>query len=249
MRSVRAANAWPALLFLAALSLGCASHTGPTSDPLEPLNRGLFWFNEQVDGYVLEPVARGWDWITPDPVQRSISRFFTNLRFPVVFVNDLLQGKPGAAGTDVVRFVMNSLWGIGGLFDPATEIGLAQSDEDFGQTLGVWGVGPGPYLVLPILGPSNARDLVAGAADSAASVVPFFLDRWILAGARALQGVNQRAMLLDEIEQARRDSFDFYLFVRDAYLARRRAAIRDGALPTGPETDDLYYPEDDLDAP
>jgi phospholipid-binding lipoprotein MlaA len=113
-------------------------------DPLERMNRGIFSFNEGLDRWFLEPVATGWDFVMPDPVETAIQRFFRNLGFPVVFVNDLLQGKPIAALQDVGRFALNSTAGIAGFFDPATEVGLPSHDEDFGQTLGVWGVPSGP---------------------------------------------------------------------------------------------------------
>jgi phospholipid-binding lipoprotein MlaA len=153
-----------AALCLVALAAGVAACGPPAArglhtqeradyDPLEPLNRKVFWFNDHVDRYVLEPVAKGWDRIAPDPVERSVSNFFVNLRSPVVVGNDLLQGKVKDGASDLGRFAVNTTVGVVGFFDYATRLGLPKHVEDFGQTLGWWGVPAGPYLVLPLLGP------------------------------------------------------------------------------------------------
>jgi phospholipid-binding lipoprotein MlaA len=237
-----------ALLCAAALASACAppgargarASFRPDYDPLEPLNRKVFWFNDQVDVHLLEPAARGWDWIVPDRVQRSVSNFFVNLRFPIVTVNDLLQAKVRNGASDVGRFAVNTTVGVLGLFDPATSWGLEQHVEDFGQTLGWWGVAPGPYLVLPFIGPSNPRDTVGLAADSAASVTSFFVDGFILAGAKVVETVNFRSLLLEEIKTAKSTSFDYYTFVRNAYFQRRNALVSDSAEATGTNGDTLY---------
>src|SRR5215470_10470772 len=155
----------PIALLLGAAGLGCvllggcaAENFRPDYDPLEPVNRKIFWFNDQVDNYVLEPVATGWDWAIPHVVQRSISNFFANVRFPIDLINNLLQGKLKNSASEVGRFAVNTTVGVLGFFDPATGWGMEAHQEDFGQTLGVWGVPPGAYLVLPIVGPSNPRD-------------------------------------------------------------------------------------------
>lgn len=217
----------------------------PDYDPLQPLNRKVFWFNDHVDAYVLEPVARGWDHVAPERVQRSVSDFFTNLRSPIVIVNDVLQGKVTNGASDLGRFAINTTVGVAGFLDYATPLGLPQHAEDFGQTLGWWGVPPGPYLVIPLLGPSNPRDAVGLVADSAASVTPWFV-RWdILFGARVAETINIRALLLQQVEEAKRASFDYYVFVRNAYLQRRNALVNDRAEGTNLDQEELYHPEMD----
>jgi phospholipid-binding lipoprotein MlaA len=253
LRNRRRTGARRAIVLFGAVALlgGCATpgawDPSQASDPLEPVNRGVFWVNDKFDVYMLTPVAKGWDFVAPDPVQTSVANFFRNLRFPVHFLNDVLQGKARAAGHDVARFVVNSTAGVVGLFDPATRLGLKRSDEDFGQTLGHYGVPSGPYLVLPLLGPSNVRDTAGGIADGAATVRPFFVDTLVTIGVRAGEAVNARSRVIDEIEEERASAFDWYVFVRDAYLQRRRAQVRDehvtpraasGALYDLPETSD-----------
>jgi phospholipid-binding lipoprotein MlaA len=216
-------------------------------DPLEPVNRRIFWFNEQVDRFVLKPVATGYDKITPQPVQKSLSNFFANLRFPIVTVNELLQGKILRAVSDVGRFGVNTTVGILGFFDPASGWGLEQHNEDFGQTLGVWGIPPGPYLVLPFLGPSDPRDTVGLAVDSIAAVYPWFVAIQYTAAAYTVNVVNARAQVLKEVDQAKQAALDYYVFVRNAYLQRRKALVRDEAEPSAQEQENLYEVETDND--
>jgi phospholipid-binding lipoprotein MlaA len=213
-------------------------------DPWMGFNRKIFWFNDQLDNYVLAPVATGWHTVTPQPMQDGISNFFSNLRFPVNLVNNLLQGKPIAGAKAIGRFTINTVLGAGGFLDPASEIGLGPQEEDFGQTLGVWGVPPGPYLVLPLLGPSNMRDAPALAVDAAASITPFFIDGWILFGARVVDVVNTRAQFLKAVEDAKAASLDYYTFVRNAYLQRRDALIHDRAERRSPEEIPSYENEE-----
>lgn len=215
-------------------------------DPWQPLNRKIFWFNDHVDRYVLEPVARGWDWIAPDVVERSVSNFFVNLRAPIVVLNDLLQAKPKNAASDVGRFAVNTTVGVVGFFDYATPLGMPQHSEDFGQTLGWWGLPAGPYLVLPVFGPSNIRDTVGIVGDSAASVPGWFVSWWILLPPRIGEAVNTRALLLKQVEEAKRAAFDYYVLVRDAYLQRRNAQLNDiapGSRSGTEEGEDLYHPD------
>lgn len=216
-------------------------------DPLEPVNRKIFWFNDHLDMWVLEPVARGWDKVAPDRVQRCVANFFGNLRFPIAFVNNILQAKPTRGVKQVGRFAVNTTVGVVGLFDPASDWGLEAYPEDFGQTLGWWGVPPGPYLVLPILGPSNPRDGIGLAADSAASVTPFFVDQFILLGASAVDAVNTRALFLQALEEAKRTAVDYYSFVRNAYVQRRARLVADRLGPSASEQESLYYPDADDD--
>ena len=224
-----------------------AEDVGTERDPLECVNRKIFWFNDKVDVYVLAPVARGWEKVSPHCVRTSVSNFFGNLRFPIVTVNDLLQGKVKDGASDVGRFGVNTTVGVLGLFDPASGWGFVKHDEDFGQTLGVWGVPPGAYLVLPLLGPSDPRDAAGFAVDYALSVTPFFIDEAILWGAQVADTVNARSFVLKQVEDAKASAFDYYVFVRNAYLQRRRALVRDLAETSAEESEELYHPEFDLE--
>ncbi len=209
-------------------------------DPWQGMNRKIFSFNEAIDRWVLEPVATGWDAIAPQAVQTGVSNFFTNLRFPIDLVNNALQGKAVGSAKVLGRFTVNTTIGFAGLLDPATGLGLDAQTEDFGQTLGHWGVPVGPYLVVPVLGPSSARDLPALGVDSAAAITPFFVDAFILVGARLVDIVNTRAAFLEEVSEARATSLDFYVFVRNAYLQRRQAQVEDRAERTAPERTPTY---------
>jgi phospholipid-binding lipoprotein MlaA len=214
---------------------------GADYDPWQRMNRGIFWFNDHADQYVLEPVAKGWDAVVPEPAETAVSNFFTNLRFPVVMVNNLLQGKPRAAAIDVGRFMVNTTIGLAGFFDPATIWGLQRHNEDFGQTLGRWGIPPGPYLVLPLLGPSNPRDTAGIPVDYCLSITPLFLSSFWWTGAGVINIVNARALVLDEVQNAKEAAVDYYVFVRNAYYQRRVALVNDEQEESGHEpTNDLY---------
>ena len=247
MRTIIDGRPWRARfpLMLAGLAFAIATPTWAASDadydPWQRMNRGIFWFNDGADRYVLEPVAKGWDFIAPEPVERSIGNFFSNLRFPVVLVNNLFQGKVQPAAIDVGRFMVNSTFGLAGLFDPATGWGLPRHNEDFGQTLGWWGVPPGPYLVLPFLGPSNPRDTAGIPVDYCLSVTPLFLSSFWWTGAGVLNIVNARAQIIDQVQNAKDASLDYYVFVRNAYSQRRVALVNDQQEQNGDApTDDLY---------
>jgi len=243
------AGGWLALgLLLLALN-GCAASRVPDYDPLEPMNRKIFWFNDTVDIYALEPVAKVWNWVLPDLVERSISNFFANVLFPIEAGNSLLQLKPMGFVKSTGRFVVNTTIGVAGFFDPATGWGMERQREDFGQTLGYWGLDPGAYIVLPFLGPSNPRDIVGIAGDYVMSVYPFFIGDFAIyaTAATAVNFVNARAQFLEEIKNARAASIDYYTFVRNAYFQRRRALINDSTEPPKEEPgydDDLYQIED-----
>jgi phospholipid-binding lipoprotein MlaA len=216
-----------------------------SNDPWEGFNRGIFSFNEKVDIYFLRPVAVGWDFLMPDVAQTAIKNIFVNVRFPVIFVNDLLQAKPIEAGEDLGRFILNTTVGIGGIWDPAKEIGLVGNDEDFGQTLGYWGVPPGPCMVLPFLGPSSPRDAVGLAADSAVQPYPYFIAWYISAAITATNMVNTRARYIEEIDDNRRTTLDYYVFQRNAYVSYRENLVRDGEEDAEPPTDDFYHFDED----
>jgi phospholipid-binding lipoprotein MlaA len=215
-------------------------------DPWEPMNRAIFGFNEGLDRWFLEPVATGWDFVMPDPVEHSIQHFFRNLHSPVVFVNNVLQGKGEGAITEVGRFMINTTVGVAGFFDPATFLNMPNSDEDFGQTLGVWGVPGGPYLVLPLLGPSNPRDTGGLIGDYAMTGYTWFIPWYASAGLTSVRIVNQRSRLLETIREERKAAFDFYVAVRNAYVQRRDDQIGD-RKPKSEESDDDLYNVDLLD--
>ena len=229
---------------LAGLGLLCVSSPAraveENHDPLESMNRGIFWFNDQVDTYALVPAATVWDKVLPSRVQRSVANFFNNLRFPIVAGNDLLQAKFIHTASDIGRFAVNTTVGIAGFFDPATDWGLEAHDEDFGQTLGYWGVPAGPYLVIPIFGPSDARDAGGLAVDGFSTVYPWFIDFVYTVGARTVDVINTRSLYLKQVEEAKAASIDYYAAVRNAYVQRRKAQVNDGAGASKEETEDLY---------
>ena len=228
---------------LAAVALaGCATQRSPSPrDPLEPMNRATFEFNDTADKFVFKPVAEGYRAVLPDVVRTGVRNFFSNLRDPWIAVNQLLQGKVELALSDSWRFIVNSTFGIGGVMDVATDMRLPKHNEDFGQTLGVWGLDTGPYLVIPIWGPSSVRDGVGLIADAYA-FLPWWIPDWLDFQHRvawqnsltALDFVNIRANLLDATNILEEAALDRYAFVRDAYFQRRRNLIYDGNPP--PET-------------
>jgi len=221
-------------------------------DPWEGFNRKIFAFNDFLAIHVLEPVGRGWAWLVPSFARDSISRLFVNVRTPATMVNDLLQGKPRAAGVDLARLLLNTSVGIGGLLDPAAHCGLPPNDEDFGQTFGVWGIPAGPYLVLPFLGPSSPRDAVGRAADAAA--LPYAhigLSIFVTTGIGAVDQVNDFSFTAPDIAAERAAAFDWYAAVRNAYVSHREALVRDQASPATPEQveqdEELYLPDEEFD--
>ncbi len=228
------------------LLTGCATRGAPVAtepnDPFERVNRVVFSLNDLGDRYVLRPVAVGYERGLPEQLRSGVRNVFRNLLYPVTIANAFLQGKMSQAGRDGARFLVNSTIGLAGLFDPATRIGLVENDEDFGQTLGVWGVSQGPYLVIPIFGPSTVRDGAGSLVD--APLTPFVAiagdETTVQIGLYALYQVDQRSRLLD-VDQMVFESYDPYAFVRDAYLQNRRYRVLDGNVP-----DDDYdlYPED-----
>ena len=224
-------NAIRILIALAAVALtGCAATHGKNpADPLESFNRGVYQFNDAVDKAIAKPVAQGYKAAMPLPGQVMVSNFFSNLDDVIVTLNDLLQFKFAQAASDGSRFLFNSTFGVFGLLDVAHR--LEKHDEDFGQTLGYWGVGSGPYIVLPILGPSTVRDGVGLYVDSRPSRlrhVDHIRTRNQLYLAKA---VNRRAQLLDQEKVLDEAALDHYEFIRDAYLLRRQSLVHDGNPP------------------
>jgi phospholipid-binding lipoprotein MlaA len=198
------------------------------SDPLEAFNEKMFWFNREVlDRFLLKPAARAWDFVIPDPVQRGIYNVFDNLAVVRRVVNNTLQLKFTGAATEVARFTINSTVGLVGFFDVARDgFGILQKDEDTGQTFGVWGIGPGPYLVLPFLPPLTIRDGIGYAFDTAMTPYIYFIPWYANAGLTATSTVNERSLNLETFERVAESTIDLYGAVRNAYLQRRAAAIR-----------------------
>jgi phospholipid-binding lipoprotein MlaA len=232
-------------LVLVSLLVGCASTSSPNADPWERMNRGTFAFNEAVDGAVLKPVAKGYKAVTPQFVRSGVANAFSNVGDVGIGVNNLLQGKPGDALSDIGRVLVNSTLGILGLFDVATPMGLDKNNEDFGQTLGKWGVGSGPYLVIPLLGPSTLRDGIARVPDrygSYSRYVDHIPTRNSLLG---LDIIQIRAELLATTNTLDEASLDKYQFIRDAFLQRRLNQVYDGKVPSAVRE----KLEEDLEAP
>lgn len=210
---------------------GCASTNAPKADPLEGINRATFAFNDTVDAAVLKPVAKGYQAITPQFVRSGVNNLFTNVGDVAGAVNSLLQGKPTQAASNAGRFLVNSTLGIFGLFDVATPMGLEKFNEDFGQTLGTWGVGTGPYLVVPFMGPSTLRDVTGRGVDSYlgwARQVDHIPTR---NSAYGVELIDVRAGLLGAGQTLEEAALDKYQFLRDAYLQRRMRAVYDGKAP------------------
>lgn len=208
---------------------GAAAREESDQDPWEPFNDAMFSFNRYVfDQLLLRPVAVVWDTLLPDPVQRSLENALDNLAVVRRLVNNLLQLKIEGAGRELARFAVNSTIGVAGLFDVARDgLGIRQSDEDTGQTMGVYGVGPGPYLVLPFLPPMTVRDGIGMAADGAMNPLNYFIPFAATAGIYGTNAVNDRSLALDKFERVEETVVDLYSAVRNAYLQRRAAAIKE----------------------
>lgn len=216
---------------VAFLLAGCASQGDPR-DPLEPMNRAIHNFNETVDKAAIKPLAQGYQTVLPGFAQTGVRNFFSNLDDAIIVVNDLLQFKLEQASRDFMRLAMNSTLGFCGVLDIATEAGLKKHNEDFGQTLGRWGIGAGPYLVLPFFGPSNFRDTVGRYVDSSYLDAVYSLqDNEARNGGLLLRTISNRADLLDVTTALDAAALDGYEYTRDFYLERRRALVYDGKPP------------------
>jgi len=220
--------------------------TAIAADPLESFNRSMFTFNDAVDRNVLRPVAGAYEQVTPSFFRKGVSNFFGNLGDAWSTVNSALQLKPKHTVENLMRVLVNSTFGILGVLDVATEVGIERHTEDFGQTLGYWGVGAGPYVVLPVLGPSTLRDTAALAVDFKGDWVALQDDVAFRNSAYVLRGVNQRAKLLRAGNMLEEAALDKYTFVRDAYLQRRQSQVLDGNLPDTPDDDPSNDPGNDL---
>lgn len=236
------------LLCSACSSLPPGAKPNP-ADPWERMNRSTHRFNDKVDRAVLRPVAVAYRDYVPQFVRTGVDNALENLGYPTVIVNQLLQGKFLAGLQDTGRFLLNSTFGIGGILDPASRAGLDRNDEDFGQTLGRWGVPSGPYLVIPLMGPSTLRDTPTRYADAQTRAdqllddeVELFDEDWYEYAIGAISVVNTRAELL-ELDRMRAQAFDEYAFVRDAWLQRREYAVRDGDVEEQPLE---VYPDEEI---
>jgi len=233
MRALNVAPAWRALLLLCVVVLGGCATAGKRNpaDPLEPANRDVWALNQGIDRAALRPAATIYHENLPTWVQNCVSNFFANLSSPRTVVHSLLQGKPGEAGQETLRFFLNTTLGIGGLFDPAADANLPRHNEDLGQTLGAWGVPPGPFLMMPLLGPTTLRDLPSSIVDRLTE--PLF---WYSGGSNArwtalgLSVLDTRARLLP-LDATLAKAYDPYGFVRDAFLQRRLYLVYDGNPP------------------
>ena len=226
------------------------------SDPLQGWNRSMFWFNDQVaDRFVLAPAAHVWMAITAPTVRTHLEQFFDNLNFPGYFVQPILQGDPHQSAVALARFIINSSMGVAGVFDPAdAHFQLKRRKEDMGQTFGVWGIPPGPFLVLPVLEPATCvRDFAGWPVDQILNVGDTYFWSWFAPyGETALRDVNRRALADEQLTSLREASLDFYAAARDAYFKRREVAIRNGLgddEATQEPSDDLYDIPDDSTPP
>jgi len=208
-------------------SFGGESPAPEVSDPIETVNRGIFYVNDKLYRWVLKPVAKGYKFVVPDPVRVSVRNFFLNLGTPIRAMNALLQGKFGDTGTELARFGINSTIGMAGLFDAAKEFHLTRKDEDTGQTLGVYGLGPGFYLVLPILGPSGARDAVGLVGDTYLDPLTYLLSfEWAL-GAQFVRSETDLTFRINEYEELTDAAVDPYAAVKDFYIQYRAKKIKE----------------------
>ena len=230
-----------ASVFALALVAGCATpppaddkeavaEFEQTNDPFEPANRAVFDFNQAVDRALLKPLAQGYRAAVPQFGRDRVRDFVNNLRAPIVFANDLLQGEPDRAVQTAMRFAFNTGFGIGGLFDLAAEGGIPFHDEDFGQTFAVWGLPEGPYIVLPILGPSNPRDTGGLIAEWVSDPINLYLHNtdkdWAIWTRTGLAGLEKRERFLDPLDEIERTSLDYYSSIRALYRQRRDAEIK-----------------------
>jgi len=204
-----------------------AAQAATEDDPWESINRPIFTFNDTIDTYALKPLAQGYQYVTPQFLEDGIHNMFRNIGDVGNLVNDVLQAKPAAAGVDTARLIFNTTFGLLGFYDVGTKMGLQRNDEDFGQTLGYWGLGSGPYLMLPLLGPSTLRDAPAKLVDSYATPYPYIDNVSVRNSIWGLNIVDTRASLLSAEKLV---SGDKYVFIRNAFLQNREFKVKDGQV-------------------
>ena len=224
------------------MALASAAQAQSERDPMEGWNRAVFGFNDGLDRAVLKPLATGYKAVVPELVRNGVSNVFNNVGDGWSAINQLLQGKPVAAAQMTMRVATNTLFGIAGLFDVASDLGIERQPEDFGQTLGRWGVAAGPYIVLPLLGPSSLRETAALPVDMQWRPAALSNDSGTRVGISALQLIDVRTGLLGASRILDEIALDKYVFVRDAYLSRRRSQVYDGDPPELPEAKDDMPP-------
>jgi phospholipid-binding lipoprotein MlaA len=241
MRVLRLPLVLPGLVAASLAVSGCAAPgpSGPTqaagagenfNDPYENTNRSIFHFNQEVDSAVLVPVAKTYRTVLPTPMRQSLHDFLQNLDGPVILVNDVLQGQLGLAANTLGRLAVNTTVGIGGLFDVATRIGIPFHSNDLGVTLATWGFRAGPYLIIPVLGPSNVRDLIGQVGDSFADPGDYVAGQnhylWAAVVRSATSGIDERSRNIESLADIEKTSLDYYATIRSLYRQRRRAQIR-----------------------
>ncbi len=208
-------------------SFGEESPAVAVYDPIESMNRGIFYVNDKLYRWVLKPVAKGYTYVVPEEVRIAVRNFFSNLGTPIRAANTLLQGKIKATGTELARFTINSTIGMAGLFDAAKDWNLHRKDEDTGQTLGVYGLGHGMYIVLPILGPSSARDAVGFVGDTFLDPLTYLPTTEGAIGARAVRSETDLTFRIDEYDDLTGAAVDPYIAVRDAYIQYRENRVKE----------------------
>lgn len=245
-----------AAVVLSGLVAGCATNpAGEVYDPLEPVNRQVFAFNSAVDTVLIRPAAVVYRDFTPSPIKRIVGNFISHLTLPLTIIHDLAQGKPERAEIAAKRFFINTTAGMGGLFDIATPTGIKYHREDMGQTLAVHGSGEGPYLVLPILGPSNLRDGIGDLIDrvidpvNVVATLPEEGGTAFRVGRAVTAGIVNRERLIEPLDSLKRQSLDYYVAVRSAYSQRRQAEIEDGKVEPMPYDQDAFSQAEKAAAP
>ena len=211
---------------------GCASfRTAAPGDPIEPINRGIYSFNSTFDHYLFKPIAKGYDFVVPGPIKTGVTNVFQNVSDVQSLVSDALQLKGAKFGDDLGRVMLNTTFGIAGIFDLATPMGIERGNEDIGQTLGYWGIGAGPYLVIPFLGPSSLRDAVGRYGDAQINPVSFVSSVPVRNSLTGLSVVDARVGLFPAEDLLNQAALDKYTFLRSAYLQRRQSLVLDGKRP------------------
>jgi phospholipid-binding lipoprotein MlaA len=241
------------ILVLSTALAGCANSPlgtlAKSNDPFEPFNRAMYQFNDTLDRNVLKPVASAYVEVTPKPARRGVTNFFANLEDAWSTVNNFLQGKGTDGFESLARVGVNTVAGFFGLFDVASPLGLERHTEDFGQTLGSWGVGAGAYVVLPLLGPTTLRDTAALSVDWPGDLVTGVSDITTRNSLYALRGINTRANYLKATDLVDESALDPYSFVRDSFLQRRRSLVLDGNVPPTQDPDEAPPDEERYDLP
>lgn len=232
-------------LVIISTAAGCSSirTSNDPRDPMENWNRKVQTFNDNVDKYFMKPVGQGYQWVMPSFADQAVTNFFSNINDIGVTINDLMQLKVAQSGSDGARFIVNSVAGIGGLIDVATMIDLPKHDEDFDQTLGVWGVPTGPYMVIPLFGSSSPRGISGAAGDAAMNPISYLDSGIITSGLFGLNAIDKRADNLTTEKIASEAAVDRYEFFKNAYLQRRKYLVYDGNLPE--DEYDLEFDADD----